>query len=1390
MPDKEKPKSTAKPAAAKPTAAKPATAKPAAKPTTAKPAAPKAAAAKPVASKAAPKPATEKPATTKSATAKPAANTPAAPKAAATKTTTEKPVAEKQIKEQPVAAATVSAPKRADKKLKAKPESSSESKGGILVLSKKTRYIIMAAVAFVLVIALVVGITVGAVSCNRAPDFSTVPPVTDRVKDDNPFTNTERTVITTPNAVKGDVFEYGYSAMTEVGFSATVEGEVERKKSVATYPDGTLRTDEGATFGNDEYPKYGYTLNSVIGASAEMTQARQDLIEESDYYCALGTRNNSGNGNNGDATFTWMDANGYLYSGTTANPVHAVNADGTNRQLYKHSAAAGMYYGGYKDTDDLLDSEPGIVKKITLRPRGYSSYSVTGVYAPAGEIIKITISEADMNATGGLTIHIGQALYNGQSNNIWAAKGQMQRFPNVLNTMNVNKDTATLENGYYTAYVGSFLGGPLYIRNTSAAFTATISGGVAYSHFILGYTTEEEFEKNRQSSAPYFDLEVWSYGVLHSGTKYQAQNYSYDDLYKAAVLWEKVASVTTTGSNQGIVFLYEPFVAAGAAVAFPGRSSVNCPTGWMTNSLNYNTMVSSGAWGNFHEYHHNFQGYGVGNGGEVTNNGMTLVSYALFTKISSKRGISSYGGQGLGGWNNYTSATWALNDLLSIRNGGSPSNGKQGLALYATLLHNFGANNYIQAKVKGGGQSYQAYANAWEAVTHNNMSYYFNEVLKGGIKSTAPDEYPMFVPVSSVYQTGRSYMYDGEKRYFNTMQPYVIPYGEEFNVDLSQYNAPNGQYASGSIVIPDNFEYKVKSISQPKNGTIEVVDGYNFKFKPNSEKLSGQIIVTLEIKEKSNKFKVDDVDLVLEFEQSHETNKMTLERTTYTYTAETMYKDAKTAYESSFAGYGKVVEKANHINPTQNCNTDIWFYPNTDENHNKYPNAPESYFFHSNTVEVIDGKLYFEEAGKYRIYLRGRSNCAVYYSTDGKNYKYGAAITEETKGVGHANFFTNDPTTYFDVDLEEHSWVHVREVLIVQETARSYIGLGYAQWIKPMFTITEDENGNKHYFDQTGKEVSEEEANNAQLTEPKKASYINAYRSNYEFPDNKSFESDYFFTRQYKYNYSDNVSYSGDGQTPVPELTKNLTSSWGGSKDITILTDGIKNQGNDKQIHTAGSPTEAKPFEFGFDLGSVKPVNRVILYSQPGRADPCFAKNLDLYGSQDGTNFELIKSFSAPAYNNGAGTQIFDFDTTELRYYKISINGSTGGQLILREVEIWNIFEVNGGTKFSPDDKAFTYGGKWRTESTLSSYGHVFVGEKNAQMAFIFNGTRLAILSSEAFGKKFTVEIDGVEIDSIALKAISGGFGATFISPELEDKKHTVLIKCKGQANIDSIVVF
>lgn len=1284
--------------------------------------------------------------------------------------------------------------------LKSNPQSMESEKGFPAVAKrKKLRSILASAATLLMTFTLVFGATLGTACSPSEPENEDY-----GVKLDKPDLNLNssgKPVIVPSKKTEEEIFVNEYEATSAVGYYGKVLGTVKRNKPVSEVKDEGL----------PEYPKYGYTLSSVIGSTEDKTKARDALIAESAYLCATGTRHNSGVG----GKYVWMDENGFLYNGTTANPDPALDSSGNRRQLYKHTAAEGMYLG------DVADTEQGVIKQVHIRPRGYGSYSVTGLYAPAGEVIKIEISEADMEATGGLTIFIGQALYNGQANNIWTAKGQMQRFPVILNTMAVNKNTAVLKNGVYTAYVGSFVGGPLYIANTKAEYTATISGAVKYAHFILGYTTKEELEADRKSSAPYFDLEVWNYGVLHSGPRRYADSFSYDDLYKAAVLWEKVASVTTTGSNQGIVFIYDPFVAAGAAVAFPGRSSVNCPMGWMTGSLNYNAIVSSGSWGNFHEYHHNFQGYGVGNGGEVTNNGMTLVSYALFTKISSRRGIANFGAQGLGGWNNYTSATLALEETFKIaRKDESPSNGDQGLALYATLLHNFGANNYIQAKYRQQsnryGQSYEGYLKAWQDVTHNDMTYFFKDILQGidGAKANElkNSEYSTFVPVSSVFQTGRSYMYDGEKKYFKTMQPYVIPYGKEFDIDLGKYTAPGGQYQSGSIVIPDRFQYTVKEVSKPKYGKIETVDGYKLKYTPDKEHLdSGEILVTLQITDTKREYNVADVDLILEFEQSHETNKMTLERTTYTYSADAMYTDAETAYGKNYAGYSKT-ETSDHKNPVQNSNTDIWFYPNNDDNHAKYPDAPDSYFVHDNTIEELRGKLYFNEAGKYRIYLRGRMNCAVYYSTDGgKTYQKGATIKDTNVPQNSANFRINDKNTYFDVTLSEDQvktqpWIYFKSVLIVQSSPTvSFLGLGYAKWTDPMFTIVTkyyDNNGNEveegspnvaktetKYYDYQGKEVDAATAAKAEQIPPTgNPSYINAYRSDYEFVSN-DFESDYFYTRQYTY------SYEGDEQFATAKQTclEYKYAPWDATAKYAI---GNLFDGDDTTfIHNNKTPvSEENPFSVTVQLDSEVTANRLTFHGTTASANysTYLPKKFKIWVSGNGKDWTLVNETENSKTSNLKVIADFN-DMHTFRYYKVEVTQTHArnnlGYISLNKIELSSVLSLQGKW-LTPDTNGFEFDKKWSTAQTASTFGHVYAGDKGAQMKFEFNGSRFAVISAKELGTNFEVYIDGKKANSIAIKAQTGNTVISFLSDKLSDDTHTVEIKCTGKASIDSVVVF
>lgn len=1401
----------AKPAA-KPTGAPTKTSTPtnAAKPTTATP-------TKPSAANASRSAQSEKPANRPAASAaKPAEKTERhAQTAKPTEKEKAKPATEKAVepKKKNTAKPQVKSAKSSAKK--------SGSSGGVIaaIAKNKVKVIAVACAAAVVIIALVCGIVFGVRACNGSKGINVLP--TKTVAIEKPIAGSSDLIgRVDADDVPNDAYRYEYSGTTAVGYHGELLSEnVARVKPIET------PMNEGLP----KYPEFGKTLSVD-------TDEKIALIRESSYLTATGTAN-AGGGN-----YKWMDKDGMLYNGTTSAP------EETGRQLYQHTASIGLYHG------DVLDSEAAVSKRITMRPRGYNGYGVTGLYAPAGEVIKVQMSEADMVATGGIIIHIGQALYNGQANNIWEAK-PMNRIPHLLNTMVVSKDTAVYDadTDTWTAYVGSFVGGPIYIRNEVATFTATITGGVEYEHFILGYTTEDEFNRLREKcSAPYFDLEVWSYGVLHSGSKIFARNYSYDDLYKAAVLWEKVSSVSTVGASQGIVFLYEPFVAAGAAVAFPGRRSVNCPEGWMSSSLNYNGIVTSGSWGNFHEYHHNFQGYGVGNGGEVTNNAMTLVSYALFTKISSARGISNFGGQGLGGWNGYTSATWALEQALKIaRPDEDPSNGNQGLALYATLLHNFGAQNFIQAKIAGGGQSYAAYMKAWQNVTHNNMYYYFNDILQGtDISDDADPSYPMFVPVSCVYQTGRSYMYDGEKKYFETMQPYVIAHDKPFTIDLGRYSAPNGQYESGSIVIPDGFDYRVKSVTKPEYGSISV-DGNNVVYMPDATavgKTSGQIVVTLEIKKKNNAFKVADVDLVLEFELSRELNRATLERTTYTYSQDKMYTDAEAAYDAHFEGYETVKEKYDHSNPTQNCNTDIWYYNDTEENRAKYPDAPDSHFARDNTIDVLDGKLYCENEGKYRIYLRGRLNCALYYSLDGgKTYTLGTTI-KDTAVPGNSHLFREN--TYFDVTVDAHSFIYIREVLIVQTSPTvSYIGVGMRQWTQTMFTMVErhyDADGNEvesqqsgswrytetTYNDYNGNPVAVEvvrsdsagakyfkivdgervpstldEVTDLTTSKPIEPTlsgsqpYVNAYRCSYEFPDNSGFESDYFYIRSYNYNYVGDAEVVTDGvaQTYVAAQSNYVPWLNNAEFDIRNLFDGDPNtyihsgQGNANMI------TESNPGIFTVDLGKELKANCVRLYpSHGGGTHPAaFPKNFVIEGSLDGEEyFEMGRwtDKSAPAeyddfyfYDNAAYT---------FRYYRLTVTATRSGtnRLALADIKLINALRLtgNGSNHISPDNENLIFAGAWEAIPAQSSFGHVYAGASGATLTFEFTGTRVGFLSSSdpALGKSFEVYIDGERADSVALKADDGPTVVTYLCDEYELGKHRVELRCTGKANIDSIVVY
>lgn len=1363
--------------------------------------------------------ATAKPVAKPSTTATPAklvAKTPAPaakPSATAKTTATPKPVAKTTVK--PTAKPTAKTEKTT-KNTRTVADSGTENKSGFAAFTQKVgatatavakklgaRNIAIIGASIVCALCLIIGISVGVSSCNKNKIKPFIPYDEISVGEETFFTADK---ITQYN------FDYNYAGTTLVGYYTEEIGTVERN-----VPEKTR--DEGLP----AYPTYGYTLRDVIGTDAAKVAARTALISESAYLAAFGTAGVNRGLPAGitegtpayeeymKSRYTWMDENGWLWRGTVTDPIATLDDTNHQRRLYKHSASVGLYLG------DVSPDEPGIIKRVTMRARSYG-YGVTGVYAPAGEVIKIIISERDMNATGGIAVHIGQALYNGQANNIWESKNQMQRIPHVLNTLFLNKTTTTYdeENHVYVGYVGSFLGGPLYIRNHgSVEFSAIISGGVRYKHFILGYTTKDEFDLNATSSAPYFDLEVWNNGVLHSGPKNYVKSFSFDDLYEAAVLWEKISLVSTYRSSQGIVFLYDPFVAAGAAVAFPGRSSVNCPLGWMTQSLNYSSFVSSGSWGNVHEYNHNFQGYGCGYTGEVTNNALSLVSYSLFTKISQARQIGSYGGAGLGGWNCYTSASWALQRVID-----NQITSTNGLAVYATFLHNFGQNAFMQASVgqgafapSGSGISNDtAYFLKFGDVVHQDMSYYEKLVHAYSTNGDstkihqAQSSYPMFVPVSCVYQTGRSYNYNGEKKEITTMQPYIIRAGDAFTIDLNRYTTEDGQYRSGSIILPNGINYTITNVdSSHLNGTLVNNGDGTYLFTPGSTSIvkSGKLKVTLHLEQTAEHiatygaFTMDDVELTLEFEQSYAATRNLLQRTTYTYAAGSAYTDAVAAYEANFAGYESVIEAADHRNPTQNCNTDIWYYPAGTTEANKLP-----YVVPSNSVAVVEGKLRIEDTGKYRIALRGRHNCAMYLSTDGGATYFLAGRINDASTTD--KFRLNDPNTYTDLELSAGDWVYFKEILITTSTPSTcYIGMGIAEWTIPMYTAKVDANGdpvygddgNPLFVDGNGNTVTAEQANNTAPIEPASVGYATGYRANYDAEAEAAaaakFTSEYMFKRSFTYSYQDTHTCENSS------IVENSPVASGEANVIENILDGNKATA----AHSLNIPSASSPWSVTVDLGKTITANAFTmtgwLNNGAGNQNQT-PNNYVLYLGETAENLQPVATVVNGRLNNvnviSSITTSFTFTKQSFRFYKIDVTGTVQGRYMRISTISFSIL-LPGGKMLSPDDTdRFTYStSNWICRQEMASFGHTYVGKTGSEVSFNFSGTRFALLTPQAFknGRNYKVYVDGVLIDYESVKENNTDYAVVdYLSTVIASGQHTVRIVCNGEFHLDSVVVW
>lgn len=686
------------------------------------------------------------------------------------------------------------------------------------------------------------------------------------------------------------------------GFSGKVNqwsetlGTVKRKIPAETKNEGL----------SGRYPTYGTSLSDITD------EEKDNILKETSLILAS------------DTTYDSIGEDGTLY----------LKGEPTGKKLYKHTAAVGMYYG------DVSDSEDGVIERVTITANEQRNF-VTGIYVPAGEVVKIEISESDLAAIGGeLLVYVGQVSHRNNINNIWKARNDFSRMPVIANKLAVKTTTA---------YVGNPLGGPVFLYPSSfgKTFTVTISGGVKYAHYIHGQTTREETERMKNYSAPYYDFEVWDLGVRMSGpSKYG--NYDYDNLVKVGDLWEKIVRTSrqvpcSANATIGVGYVYDCFVAAGSACAFQGGHSwINAPCSWMSDALNYDSFVENGSWGNIHEYNHLYQSYGMENSktNEVTNNATSLLSYSLYTKISEKRSLSD---SDLTGWNRYTDPSRSLRETLA---GAEAGNKQNSLNAYADLIHAFGTDVFTEAARLQTGFGVDAWYEALSLATDYNFTYYFEKLLGQTISDEMKALYDLperitFVPVATIFQTGRSFYRNGREIFSETVRPYRIERGTPVDIDFSE-----------RLILPEEFGFSIVSVSEPESGTIEKLGENLYRYTPGKRDDSGKIEVVVRLSNAT--YSTKNVTLALQFTQY---DKNQVEISKYTFDGETKYSSVDEAVENGFAGY-----------------TGLETYKSGSTFVNGLKNGQ---------IGVVEGKIYIEKTGEYAFCLRsGRGNNTLYLSVN------------------------------------------------------------------------------------------------------------------------------------------------------------------------------------------------------------------------------------------------------------------------------------------------------------------------------------------------------------------------------------------------------------------------
>ena len=698
-----------------------------------------------------------------------------------------------------------------------------------------------------------------------------------------------------------------------------------------------------------------------------------------------------------------------------------LNGEYIGRDLYKHIFSVGLYGGG------VSDEEKAIKKVMKINPVSTTNY-ITGLYAPPGEVIKVEISDEDLANIGGqLTFIIGHVSHN----NVISVNSQsvgIKRVPNLSNTLVISKTTG---------YIGSFIGGPIYISNPSKSkmFTLTITGAVPYKHLIFGTTTKEEFDSMKDYTAPFFELDIRD-SIRYSGALSNIKDYDYENLMLNLIFWDKCLRTSRqvpSGSNKnlGIHFLFDPCInSRGAlALAYVGKNWCQVPPSF-SMALDFETATKYGVWGHIHELNHHFQKFGFNSvSNEVTNNVINIVEYILYTQLSGLRNAYSNAAlTKISGNHNYMNPEYSLNSLVT-----NPPSAADEIRFYEPIIQAFGPHLFLKVTQYGAGKAgVDLFYESLIKVLKQDVTYYVEKILNLVISEDKKTEmqslnYPIFIPVSTIYQTGRYYTLDNEEYFSNTSFPYRIPRGGPTKLDFENH-----------LIYPNGFTATIESISEPTYGILTKISELIYTYTPDdTHNLSGQMKMVIHLINTDENIDTT-VILGLEFEvdnsQSVQTN--------YIFDS-VIYTDLDEAINNNYAGYSS-----------------IEFFPNF---------AGAMTGIKEGNIGVWEGKFRIDDDGyKYIVYRGGRGPSKLFAKiNDATEYEEIGYIT-----INQASYMFARPSyAYFEHELNKGDIIYFKAYLLGKTlatgaSASMYIGISKDNTVANVRTLgSSDIVGTNSEFD-------------------------------------------------------------------------------------------------------------------------------------------------------------------------------------------------------------------------------------------------------------------------------------------------------------------------------------